>query len=535
MGEQISVNQHLFYAFLFPENQSADSLKGGNIKKQLKYLPVKLQNDYQCLTLGMMNAQLKLSELNGLVKKAIGEAFSAPVWVIAEISELKINRNGHCYLVLIEKEVNGDAIIAQAKATIWSYTFRMLQPYFESTTGQQLTEGLKVLVSVSVDFHELYGFSLNIRDIDPTYTLGDMARRRREIIARLQSEGVADMNKELTLPLVPQRIAIISSATAAGYQDFVDQLTNNPGKYHFHLKLFPAIMQGNQAESSIIEALEQIYQYESFFDAVVIIRGGGSQVDLSCFDNYNLAYFVTQFPLPVITGIGHEKDDSIVDLVAHTRLKTPTAVAEFLIGGITRFDQQLDDLKNRFSENIGDLLNSAKKVVEQYARSVIPIVNDKIVKVNSQLNQTIWKFDHHVQLFIKNQNYQLSRTEESLRHEFKNFHQVQLHRLERTMRVLSISSQRIALINNEWLRRKIQLSAKFVRNILSDNMLHLELAQQKAQLTDPFKILARGYSITTYNGRALKDTDRIIANALIETKLHKGNIISEVKTIIKEV
>ena len=211
-----------------------------------------------------MNEQLKLSELNGLVKKAIGEAFTTPVWVICEISELKINRNGHCYMVLIEKEENGDAILAQAKATIWSYTFRMLQPYFESTTGQQLTEGLKVLVSVSVEFHELYGFSLNIRDIDPTYTLGDMARRRREIISRLQSEGVADMNKELELPLVPQRIAIISSPTAAGYQDFVDQLVSNPAKYHFYTKLFPAVMQGNQAELSIIGALEQIYLMKVF-------------------------------------------------------------------------------------------------------------------------------------------------------------------------------------------------------------------------------------------------------------------------------
>ena len=221
-----------------------------------------------------MNEQLKLSELNGRVKKAIGETFTSPVWVIAEISELKMNRNGHCYLVLIEKEENGDAIIAQAKTTIWSYTFRMLRPYFESTTGQPLTEGLKVLVSVSVEFHELYGYSLNIRDIDPTYTLGDMARRRREIISRLQNEGVADMNKELTLPLVPQKIAIISSPTAAGYQDFIDQLTNNPANYHFHTRLFPAIMQGNQAEASIIGALEQIYLYEDFFDVVVIIRGG---------------------------------------------------------------------------------------------------------------------------------------------------------------------------------------------------------------------------------------------------------------------
>ena len=356
-----------------------------------------------------MNERLKLSELNGLVKKSIGEAFTAPVWVIGEISELKTNRSGHCYLNLIEKEENGDAIVAQARATIWSYTFRMLRPYFESTTGQQLTEGLKVLLSVSVEFHELYGYSLNIRDIDPTYTLGDMARRRREIIARLQSEGVADMNKELELPLVPQKIAIISSGTAAGYQDFIDQLTNNPAGYHFDLKLFPAIMQGNLAETSIIGALDQIYLYEKFFDAVVIIRGGGSQADLSCFDNYNLAYYITQFPLPVITGIGHEKDDSIVDLVAHTRLKTPTAVAEFLISGVAQFDLHLDELKNSFIGIVTDLITESKNDMEQIARVIAPLTREKISKANNRLNQTIWKLDNSVKIFIQNCNYQLER------------------------------------------------------------------------------------------------------------------------------
>ena len=481
-----------------------------------------------------MNEQLKLSELNGRVKKAIAESFTAPVWVVGEISELKMNRNGHCYLVLIEKEENGDVIIAQAKATIWSYTFRMLKPFFESTTGQPLTEGIKVLVSVSVEFHELYGYSLNIRDIDPTYTLGDMARRRREIISRLQSEGVADMNKELELPIVPQRIAIISSPTAAGYQDFVEQLVNNPAKYHFYIKLFPAIMQGNQAELSIIGALEQIYLYERFFDAVVIIRGGGSQADLSCFDNYNLAYFITQFPLPVITGIGHEKDDSIVDIVAHTRLKTPTAVAEFLISGITRFDLQLDDLNNRFVTETEELLTSSKNDVERYSRTIIPLVRERITKVNSRLNQIIWKFDNHVKIFIQNQSYQLTRTEESFQYKFRNFAQQQLRALERNTRQLSSSLARINLTNKDFLKMKIRQSEKLVRNILSGKIHFLELSSQKAMLINPTGILSRGYSITTYNGRALKDTDRITNNTIIETRLYKGNIISEVKTIIKE-
>ncbi|MCX6237878.1 MAG: exodeoxyribonuclease VII large subunit [Bacteroidia bacterium] len=481
-----------------------------------------------------MNERLKLSELNGLVKKAVGEAFTAPIWVIGEISELKTNRSGHCYLVLIEKDENEDVIVAQARATIWSYTFRMLRPYFESTTGQQLTEGIKVLVSVSVEFHELYGYSLNIRDIDPTYTLGDMARRRREIIARLQSEGVAEMNKELELPLVPQKIAIISSSTAAGYQDFIDQLSNNPAGYHFDLKLFPAIMQGNQAESSIIGALEQIYLYENFFDAVVIIRGGGSQADLSCFDNYNLAYYITQFPLPVITGIGHEKDDSIVDLVAHTRLKTPTAVAEFLISGVAQFDVHLDEIKNRFIGMVTELIAASKNDIEQITRVMAPITRERIAKVNSRLSQTIWKLDNSVKLFIQNQDYQIKRKEEILRHESRNFSQKQLRLLEKTTRALSGTLRPITIISHDQLTRKIQRSEFQVRRILSESRHYLDLSRQKAMLTDPNKILERGYSITTFNGRALKNADMVNPLSLIETRLYSGHIISEVKTIKKE-
>lgn len=481
-----------------------------------------------------MNERLKLSELNGLVRKAVGEAFTAPIWVIAEISELKTNRSGHCYLVLIEKEENGDAIVAQARATIWSYTSRMLQPYFASTTGQQLTEGLKVLLSVSVEFHELYGYSLNIRDIDPTYTLGDMARRRREIIARLQSEGVAEMNKELELPLVPQKIAIISSATAAGYEDFIGQLANNPSGYHFYLKLFPAIMQGNQAESSIIGALEQIYLYENYFDAVVIIRGGGSQADLSCFDNYNLAYYITQFPLPVITGIGHEKDDSIVDLVAHTRLKTPTAVAEFLISGVAQFDLHLDELKNQFIGIVSGLIADSKNDIGQITLVIAPMAREKISKMNSQLSQIVWKFDAYVKRSIQNQARQLERKEEIIKTVFGNYTKQELRFLQKTTMILSGTIRQIISGNDDQLKRRIQRSENQVRSLLADNRHYLELSHQKAMLIDPEKVLARGYSITTCNGRALKDTDMVDEKALIETRLYKGHIISEVKKVIKE-
>lgn len=286
---------------------------------------------------------LGLFELNRQIRLIIQSGFPEPVWVVGEISDMTVNRNGHCYLELIEKEPESDRILARTRATIWATAYRMLRPFFESATGQELMAGIKILVRADVEFHELYSISLNIRDIEPSFTIGDLARKRQMIIRKLEEAGVLEMNKELEMPLVPQKIAIISSPTAAGYGDFNDQLKKNPYGYVFYTHLFPAVMQGEETVPSIIAALDTIAGYGDFFDAVVIIRGGGSKLDLSSFDNYELGLNVAQFPLPVITGIGHEQDDSIIDLVAHTRCKTPTAVAEFLIGLVEEFESRLDE------------------------------------------------------------------------------------------------------------------------------------------------------------------------------------------------
>jgi exodeoxyribonuclease VII large subunit len=286
-----------------------------------------------------------LYELNSLIKAEITDAFPAACWITAEIAEAKCNQRGHCYLDLVEKE--DDRIIAQIKATIWAYEYRKLSHKFQAATGETLKAGMKILLLASVTFHEVYGLSLNIRDIDPSYTMGEMARRKKEVIERLRKEEIIDLNKGLSLPLVPQRVAVVSAPGAAGYGDFSNQLDRNPYGYRFIHILFPALMQGQNAEGSIIAALEGIRRKRQLFDVVVIIRGGGSAVDLSCFDGYPLASHVAKFQLPVITGIGHEKDDTVVDLVAHTRLKTPTAVAEFLLSGVRSFDERLMDLRNR--------------------------------------------------------------------------------------------------------------------------------------------------------------------------------------------
>lgn len=295
----------------------------------------------------MEEQALSLYELNNRVKLALRDQLSETYWVQAELSDVRSNYSGHCYLEFIQKDSSGNNLIAKARGTIWSNVYKLLKPYFEQETGQAFTSGIKVLVKVAVEFHELYGFSLTVYDIDPTYTVGDMARKRREILRQLKEEGVIDLNKELSMPLLPQRIAVISSANAAGYGDFCNQLENNPYGLVCYTKLFSAIMQGEHVEESIIAALDRIYQEEDNWDVVVIIRGGGATSDLSGFDTYALAANCAQFPLPIITGIGHERDDTVIDSVAHTRVKTPTAAAEYLIGRLYESALRLEDCANR--------------------------------------------------------------------------------------------------------------------------------------------------------------------------------------------
>ena len=314
----------------------------------------------------MNGAAYSLYELNAVIKSAVNAVFPEACWVTAEIAELKCNQRGHCYLELVEKD--NDNTIAQSKATIWAYEYRKLSSKFQTATGEPVRPGMKILFLAVVNFHEVYGLSLNIRDIDPTYTLGDMARKRKEVIERLRKEGLLELNKGLVLPMVPQRIAVISSPTAAGYGDFFSQLDSNPYGYQFMHILFPALMQGTDAAGSVIAALRKVSKYRHLFDVAVVIRGGGSAVDLSCFDNYELASHVARCPLPVITGIGHEKDDTVADIVAHTRMKTPTAVAEFLVSGIRSFDDTVTGIQNRINAFAGRLLQNMRHRLHSLAR-----------------------------------------------------------------------------------------------------------------------------------------------------------------------
>ena len=314
-----------------------------------------------------MKETLSLYELGRLIRLTLSRGLPDAYWVRAELSEVREAYNGHCYIELVQKAERGNALVAKARGTIWASIYNMLRPYFENATGQHFAAGINVLMQVTVDYHEQYGLSLTVHDIDPTYTLGDMARRRREILQQLEAEGVLTLNKELHMPLLPQRIAVISAAGAAGYGDFCDQLMNNPYGFAFYPRLFPAVMQGDKVESSIIAALDTIAAERDHWDVVVIIRGGGATSDLSGFDTYPLAANCAQFPLPIITGIGHERDDTVLDTVAHTRVKTPTAAAEYLIGALADAAAHHEALVHRLTMGLTQRLRREEQRLQQLA------------------------------------------------------------------------------------------------------------------------------------------------------------------------
>lgn len=402
-----------------------------------------------------------LSELLRQVRGALEKELPGSFWVIAEILELRENR--HCYLELIEKSEENDTLLAKVRATIWSSRYSMLRPFFEASAGTPLKSGIKILCKASVEFHPVYGLSLNITDLDPSYTLGDLARKKQEVILRLRKEGVFDMNRELPFPLVPQHIAVISSESAAGYGDFMETIGNNRHGFRFHTTLFPALMQGDEAPGSIISAMEQVFESGTGFDCVVLIRGGGSKADLESFNQYDLAYFITQFPLPVITGIGHERDESVADMVANHALKTPTAVAEFLVDQLLAFEFHLSALFDRLSTSARIRIQADRSLLERTQRDLMHLSRGLIRQRSEQLLQTG-------------------------------------QRLQRELASL--------------LERKREQLAQL---------------QKRNELVDPMNILKRGYSITLQEGRSIASVRDIKPESLLETRLYKGTIISEVK------
>jgi len=430
-----------------------------------------------------MNRALSLFELNSLVREAIEEYVTDEYWVEAELASAH-ESGGHCYMELIQKEDGSNTPIARASARCWRSTWALLKPHFERETGQTLRGGLKVLLQVYPQFHENFGFSWIVTDIDPTYTLGDMARRRQEIIRRLKEEGVFDLNKELELPLFAQRIAVISSDSAAGYGDFCKQLSENKQGFKFAVELFSAVMQGEQVEQTVIAALNEINERREDFDCVVIIRGGGSTSDLSGFDTLALAENVANFPLPVITGIGHDRDESVLDMVSHTRVKTPTAAAAFLI------------------EHLQDVYS----LIVEAEEDVIRCVTDRLQKERLRIDRLIELLPKQLAAFLTAQHARLGRLIELL------------------------PRQTAACLTSQ--RGNLDLLAATMRGVLERRMLRenhrMELLEHRVDAVNPEKLLQRGYSITRSNGRVVRSPEQLKAGDEIETTMEKGTIKSVV-------
>lgn len=332
-----------------------------------------------------MDESLSLSALMAHISEAVASAMPDAVWLRAEVSEMRVNANGHCYLTFVEKDVATGQLLAQCRGIVWSRNWWLVRDTFERATGQPLRAGLKVLVRVEANFSPAYGLSLIVWDIDPAYTLGEMARRRQEIISRLTEEGMIDMNGRLPFPTLPRRVAVISAEGAAGYGDFRNQLIHNPWGVQFYVHLFPAVMQGALTESSVIAALDRIYSHQDLFDVVVIIRGGGATADLASFDSYDIAVNIANFPLPVITGIGHDRDTTVLDAVAHTSVKTPTAAAALLIDAMSEQLSLTDSLQEAVTESVRSLIREQRLRLTQATLTLSSLQTAKVIPLRQQL------------------------------------------------------------------------------------------------------------------------------------------------------
>lgn len=428
----------------------------------------------------MRNA-FTLYELNQMVRQVLETDMPDEYWVEAELSEIREVR-GHCYMELIQKDEYNNTPIARASAKCWSRQWMVIQPYFERITGQRLHAGLKVLLKVVVNFHEAYGFSWIVVDIDPTYTMGDMARRRQEIIQKLKAEGVFDMQKELEIPMFAQRIAVISSANAAGYGDFRHQLSDNDHGFQFSTQLFPAIMQGEQVEESVIAALNQVNRQIDHFDVVVIIRGGGATSDLSGFDTFDLAENVANFPLPILTGIGHERDESVLDLVANTSLKTPTAVAAFLIDHLETVNSRIEEALQSIAEMVKRKMDTEKLRLGRLAEKIPLLFSVVKAKRTSEVDALLAKLIHQAESRVSDEQHRIYQLQGRLK--------------------------------------------PAVERRLTEQMHRVTLLGQKVFDMDPRRLLEKGYSITLFEGKAVRDAAALKKGDEIVIKLNKGSVKS---------
>ena len=453
-----------------------------------------------------MAEKLSLTELQLIIKDSLYVALPDMYWITAEVSEIRENYAGHCYLELIEKHPDEKNVRARVKAIIWSNRYRFLKSLFENITGEPIRAGMKVLVRIKVEYHELYGLSLIISDIDPSFTIGEMAMKRQMVIRRLEEEGVFMMNKEIEFPFVPQKIAVISSKSAAGYSDFIKHLNENSYGYVFYTALFETIMQGTETEQSVISALDRIAANSGIFDVVAILRGGGSQSDLSWFDSYNIAYHVTQFPIPVITGIGHEKDMSVTDMVAFQSVKTPTAVADHLIRCVADAENQLNEMSSGIAENTRMIIERYRDINESFKLKLIPVVR----------------------LMISNQKEKLSnRIIEIINFGKEYIARAGLYPANQSSKLVSAAGSYIMSKKTTVDRNRDDL-VSLTLNSIENRKIRTAGLENSLNILNPENVLKRGYTITTKKGMIIRSAGLVAVDDIIDTRFSDGTVKSKV-------
>lgn len=473
-----------------------------------------------------------LSNLMDELQFVIRSSFDHTYWVIAEVANVSGSPNGHMYMELVEK--SGQQIIAKARANLWSSKKNQIIAAFEDITRQSIKNGMNLLLQVTVDFHAVYGLSLQIHDIDPAYSLGELERQRQETIKKLEAEGLLEFNKQYVLPPVIQNLAIISSETAAGYQDFINQLTHNKQGYTFRTQLFPAIMQGDQAVSSIIKALDKLEKAKKEFDVIIVIRGGGSNLDLACFDDYTLNARLAQAFFPIFSGIGHERDNSVTDMIAHTRLKTPTAVAEYILQYNFEFENQIQDLFNDILDFSKDILEEQNSILEKLSRNMAHSSRTLLSTEQMELKQNSFEMSRAVVGNIhKNQN-QLLQNKKDIGYLVKSIKEKKNYDLQSIR--LSLQSE----IKDFFLSQKEMMNHSSVKLLKSKDIIKkqhekLDFLQQIIHVSDPQLLLKKGFSITRQNGKVITDLSQLEASHELETQLYQGKLISKIiKTINNE-
>lgn len=448
---------------------------------------------------------ISVSALSNGIKRVLQQSLSSKFWLWGEINSMSV-KGGHCYIDLVEKDTKSDAMVAKIRCNIWQWNWRLIEEKFRMATGQQIVAGLTVQLLVQVEYHELYSISVSASDIDPNYTLGAIQRRRIQIIDSLRSRGLLSLNKRHTMPTIIQRIAVISSPQAAGYTDFCHQLTANVYGFAYHIQLFQAVMQGTNTEPSVISAMQQVAARASEFDIVVVIRGGGATSDLYAFDSLPIAETCARMTLPVVTGIGHQRDESILDMVAHTALKTPTAVAEYIIARTKTAADRIDFLANHLHQTVLMRLSTAHSI----------------------LNATSVRLPAAISSLIQTHTHRLHSTVATLRFSVSNLVTIHTTYLAKTSTRITSDIQYLLQKDNSRLNTIAKLLSLSIPARISSDRARLELIATKIQLLDPKRLLARGYSMTLCRGHIVSDITQLKPDDILTTHFAQGKVDSKV-------